>query len=105
SVSVRGNTVRWTAPFLSKLAKTPGGRPTSGIEIGYKGSLDPAECAVALKDKRLDAPAKAPAGAALTVHAAVLNGQLLSERSYALNAAGASAAGLRSAGSSAGAPR
>jgi hypothetical protein len=106
TMNVTGNTVHWSAPFLSKLARTPARAPSAGIELGYKGSLDPAECTVAFKDNRLDAPAASPAaGSALKVHAALLNGQAVSEKSYALPAGGATSAGLRAAEPRGGSPR
>lgn len=84
TVTMKGNTVRWSDAFLSRLASTPAKGPAAGITLGYAKSLDPNELVVEAKDDKLDAPARGPAGSALVVHAAMLNGRAVTEKKFSL---------------------
>lgn len=106
TLSLRGNTVRWSEPFLSRLAQSTVKRPTAGITLGYAQSLDPGELVVEEKDNTLDAPAGSPAGSALRVHAAILNGRSVQNKAFALPKAPSSVStGPADSGLSAGLPR
>lgn len=87
TLSLRGNTVRWSEPFLSRLSQSPLKRPAAGITLGYAQSLDPGELVVDEKDNRLVAPAGTPASSALKVNAAILNGRSVTNRAFTLPSA------------------
>ena len=79
TVSLKGNTVRWSEPFLRGRKSPP-----PGITLGYAGALDPAEMIVEEKDDRLIAPSGISASSALRVEAAVVNGKPVTGRSLPL---------------------
>jgi hypothetical protein len=107
TVTLKGNTVRWSDGFLSRLAGS-GAKPPVGITLGYLPSLDPGEMVVTAQGDRLTAPARAPQASALKVNAAVLNGRAVTGRSFPLPLpapVSAGAASLRSTSGAGAAPR
>jgi hypothetical protein len=93
TLTLRENTIRWTEPFLSRLARGGAKGPPPGLVVGYRPSLDPGELVVTAEGNRLEAPASAPRTSALVVHAALLNGRRTVDQTVALPPAGASASG------------
>jgi len=91
TLTLKGNTVRWTEPFLDRTAQDRAKKLVSGLTLGFEKSLDPGELVVTESGDRLDAPARAPASTALRVNAALLNGRVVTNRSLPLPTAGASA--------------
>jgi hypothetical protein len=98
NVTLKGNTVRWSESFLSRLAATAAKGPAAGITLGYARSIDPGELLIDEKDNRLEAPSRAPAGTALQIHSATVNGRAIKGRKFSLpltlpaaNSVGASA--------------
>ncbi|OJW08809.1 MAG: hypothetical protein BGO49_08360 [Planctomycetales bacterium 71-10] len=92
SATVEDNTVRWTEPFLRKMAaerseKKPDRRPLLGIVLGDPGSRDPRELKVAAARNALDAPPGRRPGPSLLVRAAELNGKPTSDEAFELPAA------------------
>ena len=80
SVTLRNNTVRWTAPFLARRAEQGAKELPNGIVVGYPEGIDPGELMVAAEGNRLDAPSMTRPVAPLLVHSAVLNGKPLIEQ-------------------------
>jgi hypothetical protein len=91
TLTLKGNTVRWSEGFLSRLARTAAKQPAAGITLGYEKSLDLGELTVTETDNRIVAPSGAATASALKVHAAVLNGRAVTNQTIALPAASASA--------------
>lgn len=92
SATVEDNVVRWTEPFLRKMAaerseKNPGRRPLLGVVLGDPGSRDPRELKVAAARNALDAPPGRRPGPSLLVRAAELNGKPTSDQAIELPAA------------------
>jgi hypothetical protein len=99
TVTLKDNIVRWSEPFLSRLARTEAKRPAAGITLGVPGSFDPGELVVDESGNRLDAPPRALSNAVLKVNAALLNGRALTNRELPLPAGRPPAStGLGSAG-------
>lgn len=92
TLALRDNTVRWSEPFLTRLARAGVKRPAAGITLGYAPSLDPGELVVEERGDRLVAPGGAAETPALKVHAAWLNGRATTNRAFALTGRPASAA-------------
>jgi hypothetical protein len=82
TLALKGNTVRWSAPFLKR---TP--PPAAGITLGYPMSIDPGELVVAESGDRVDAPASTAAPLPLKVYAAIINRKAVTDRAYRLPAA------------------
>lgn len=91
SATVEDNVVRWTEPFLRKMAaeraeKRPDRRPLLGIVLGDPGSRDPRELKVAAARNTLDAPPGRHPGPSLLVRAAEWNGKPLLNEAFGLPA-------------------
>jgi hypothetical protein len=102
TVALRGNTVRWSEPFLKQFAASSAGAgaPTRGLPpgliLGYAPSSDPAEFVVKAAENRLDAPAGVKGTGSLVIHAAEYNGQRMLNRKFALPRASQPAGSARS---------
>jgi hypothetical protein len=92
TLSLKGNTVRWTEPFLSRLA---GKGPAAGITLGFAGSIDPGEIKVAESENKLDSPARASSAPGLKVIGAEVNGRAMTNRTIALPSGRAAASAGR----------
>ncbi len=75
TVTVKENVVRWSEPFLSRMAKTDAKHPKAGITLGTPGSLDPGELVVTESGNRLDSASRGSAASALQLGAAIVNGR------------------------------
>lgn len=105
SATVADNVVRWTDPFLRRVAAKkaddkPGDRPLLGIVLGEPHSRDPRELAVSAARNALDAPPGRHPGPSLLVRAADLNKQPTADKAVDLpraseRPAGAAAPGVR----------
>jgi hypothetical protein len=84
TVTLQGNTVRWSDAFLSRRGTTARKPALVGITLGYPRSLDPGELRVTEKDDRLVAPGRAPAASAMKIEAAVVNGRAVTNKSFTL---------------------
>jgi hypothetical protein len=87
TATLRENTVKWSPAFLaghSRRSGTESGGVPPGLTIGFKPALDPGELVLATRNNRLDAPAGTAGGAAVRVHAAILNGRKTVEQSFTL---------------------
>jgi hypothetical protein len=84
AVSLRDNTVRWTAPFLARYRH--GGPKTnpSGLTVGGIPTLDPGELVVNAAGNRLDAPAGMRPPVTLRILAATFNGRRIVNQGFAL---------------------
>jgi hypothetical protein len=82
TATLRDNTVKWSAGFLARMRQ--GGGIAPGLTIGFGPALDPGELVLATHNNRLDAPAGTGAGAAVRVHAAIVNGRKTVDQSFTL---------------------
>jgi hypothetical protein len=104
TATLRDNIVKWSSGFLMRRLRAGGAERSRGVPpgltIGFGPALDPGELVLETHQNRLDAPAGTAAGAAVRVHAAILNGRKTVDQSFTLTPlAGSSAAGSRSSGS------
>ena len=87
TASLTGNTFRWTAPFLARLAReeaeTSKATPRAWT-IGDAGSLDPGELVVEVRGDRLERPDPSSRIAGIRAHAARINGREVRDRGFAL---------------------
>jgi hypothetical protein len=94
TLTLKGNTVRWSEPFLSRLSRGGPKHPAAGITLGYLPSIDPGELVVTAQGNRLDAPGSAATAPALKVNGAWLNGAATVGRSLPLGDRPPAATGL-----------
>ncbi len=87
TAAVKGNTIRWTAPFLARRqsAANPG---RAGLTLGGPGGNDPGECLLEEAGTTLDAPPGADRSTALFVESATVNKKPLSKAGLAVGARG-----------------
>jgi hypothetical protein len=81
-VRVDKNVVRWSEPFLSRIARkkaAPG-----ALIVGYPPSHDPAELVVHAGQNRLEAPTAELFVPSLVIHAALYNSQQVIDRRFRL---------------------
>jgi hypothetical protein len=104
SVALRQNVVRWTAPFLARMARSDAKEPLAGLTIGYRPSHDPGELVVSSESNALDAPRGYDDAPALLIHAAQYNAQRVVNRRSKLAAAGSGAQPGRRASTAGGSP-
>jgi hypothetical protein len=91
SVAMRKNTVRWSEPFLARMARGDVGKPVPGLTVGYLPSKDPGELIVTAEGNRLEAPRGYREAGAMLVHAATYNSQRVVNRRFKLSADGSAA--------------
>jgi hypothetical protein len=97
SLTVSGNLVRWTEPFLERLKGLGLTVPPPGLTLGGAPSHDPGELVVKATGNRLEAPASARGQGSLVVNAAEYNSHKLLNRKFSLPApAGTEASPTRS---------
>jgi hypothetical protein len=104
SIQLRKNVVRWSEPFLARMARADGKEPLAGLTIGYRPSVDPGELIVSAEGNTLEAPPAYRNAPALLVHAALYNSQKIVNRRFRLPAestpdAGHSTSSTRGSGS------
>ncbi len=78
------NIVRWTGPFLRRLAATKS--TPEGLIVGYLHSTDPGEFVIRAGQNQLDAPPIGLTVPSLVIHAARYNAQPIVNRQYRLPA-------------------
>ena len=71
TATLKGNTVRWTEPFLKMLVAEK--KPAVGICLGFPGALDQGEFLAEESENKLDAPSVAKKSHVLKVESATLN--------------------------------
>jgi hypothetical protein len=109
SVQVRNNVVRWTEPFLSRIARAERTNhdhehePMAGLTIGVRPSHDPAELIVVAEGNTLSAPRGSRDAPALVIHAAQYNNQRVVNRRVKLPPTGQPSPAGRRASSTKGA--
>ena len=105
TASLKGNTVRWTEPFLNKLAVEK--KPAVGIRLGFPGALEPGEFLAEESDTRLEAPPRAMKSTALKIESAVVNKKPSVDRAGSLpvRASSSTSSNARSAGPTGGPSR
>ncbi|WP_165243624.1 hypothetical protein [Paludisphaera soli] len=86
SAIVEENVVRWTEPFLRRIAASrtagkPGDRPLVGVVVGEPHSRDPKELRVTAARNTLDAPPGRHPGPSLLIRAADVNGRPTQDKS------------------------
>ena len=86
SVQLDNNVVRWTEPFLRRMAAAGPKAELAGLTLGYPQSLDPGELVVRAQGNRLEAPAAVRTRPSLLINAADYNQRLLSNRHLRLPA-------------------
>ncbi len=84
SVQLRNNVVRWSQPFLTRMARAGTKEPLAGLTIGYRPSHDPGELVVSGGGNTLDAPPGYRDAPALSILAATYNSQRLVNRRFKL---------------------
>jgi hypothetical protein len=82
TVRIDKNIVRWSEPFLKRMARTK--TAPGGLIIGYAPSNDPGELIVRAAQNRLDAPTAELFVPSLVVRAAQFNSQRLVARQFRL---------------------
>ena len=95
SVVLRNNVVRWSEPFLSKMARSETKEPLIGLTVGYRPSHDPGELKVNAEQNRLEAPANYRETPAVLIHAADYNSQRVVNRKIKLHSESSAAPGRR----------
>jgi hypothetical protein len=99
TVQVDNNVVRWSEPFILRMAGSGSKPPLAGLTLGYSPSHDPGELVVHARGNRLEAPSAGRQGPSLVIHAADYNAQRIVNRKFQLPSAGSAAAsGRREAG-------
>jgi hypothetical protein len=83
SMTLKGNTVRWSDAFLNR-PTTDGTNGIPGITLGWLPSIDPGEAVIEMKDNRVVAPSRAPVASALRVNSATVNRRPVIRRSFTL---------------------
>jgi hypothetical protein len=86
TVTFKGNTIRWSEPFL-KRQSTAGGDALTAVTLGFPPSHDPGELVVEAAANRLEAPPGVKSGQELVVHAASLNSRRVVNRRLGLRSA------------------
>jgi hypothetical protein len=97
SVRLDNNFVRWTGPFLRRMAAQGPNAELAGLTLGYPQSSDPGELVVRAQGNRLEAPAAGRNKASLTINGADYNARSLSNRQLRLPAVSAVPGGRREA--------
>jgi hypothetical protein len=106
SVQLRNNVVRWSAAFLSRMARSESKEPLAGLTIGYALSHDPGELIVTSEGNSLEAPPGHRDFPALVIHAAEFNARRVVNRRLRLSADGSpSGSGRRASSPRAGGTR
>ncbi len=82
SMRLRKNVVRWSEPFLTRMARADKKEPLAGLTIGYRPSHDPGELIVSAEGNSLDAPSGYRDAPALLIHAALYNSQRVVNRKF-----------------------
>ncbi len=95
SVQLDNNVVRWTEPFLRRMALAGPKAELAGLTLGYPQSSDPGELVVRARGNRLEAPAAARNRPALLINGADYNQKLQSNRQLRLPAAGSAVPAAR----------
>ena len=84
TITLTGNTIRWSDSFLKRVASAGVKGPPPGLILGYAPSHDPGEFVVKAEDNGLEAPAGVKATGSLVVNAAEYNSQKMLNRKFAL---------------------
>jgi hypothetical protein len=93
AIVLEGNLLRWTEPFLKRLAFEEKKPVPPGLILGYVPSHDVGEFVVKAARNRLEATSGVSAAGSLLIHAAQYNGQKVQNRAFSLPASrGAGAA-------------
>jgi hypothetical protein len=85
AVQLRNNVVRWSEPFLKRVAGEGAKAPVVGVTLGYPPAGDPSELMVTAAGNRLDAPSEPAAGTPLLIHAALYNSHRIAKRTFRLS--------------------
>ena len=95
SVRLDNNVVRWTGPFLRRMAAEGPKAELAGLTLGYPQSSDPGELVVRARGNRLEAPATGRNQPSLLINGADYNQRLLSNRQLRLPTAGSAVPAAR----------
>jgi hypothetical protein len=87
SILLRKNVVRWSGPFLSRMARADTKGPLAGLTIGYRPSHDSGELLVSAEGNTLDAPPAYRDAPALLIHASIYNSQRVVNRKFKIASA------------------
>jgi hypothetical protein len=98
NVALRKNVVRWSDPFLARMARSDSRKPVPGLTLGYQPAKDPGELVVTAEGNTLEAPRGYRDAPALIVHAAIYNSRRIVERRFKLPSDRSSAPGQRTSG-------
>jgi hypothetical protein len=84
TITLKGNTVRWSGPYLKRFSSTAAKGLPTGLVLGHLPSHDPGEFVVKAEGNRLEAPAGVKGTGSLIVNAAEYNSQKMLNRKFAL---------------------
>jgi hypothetical protein len=97
SVRLDNNVVRWSEPFLSRIAGLGPKAPCAGLTVGHPPSHDPGELVVRARENRLEATARGQFVPSLVIHAADYNSQRIVGSRFQLPSGGSAAPSERRA--------
>jgi hypothetical protein len=84
TMQLNNNTTRWTEVFLARRQRLRSTEPLRAWTVGDPGSLDPGELLLHHKGNTLQVPGASRPGGTLRIQAAMVNGQVVRDRAFAV---------------------